>query len=247
MVTPSRLVPLSGTTNFRDLGGYVGHHGRFVQWRKLFRSDHLGALSSGDILMLSDLELARVADFRGSDERQQQACAMPNVTVHSLPIDPSVMHSMKDHLATGRHLNAEDTVRLMEKTYQAFVHHYSHRFAALFALLLESDRPLVFHCTAGKDRTGFAAAIILLSLGVPREVVIQDYLLTNDHYKMPDLGSSDMPSEALQVLWRVQETFLNASLKAVDTDFGSFQNYLVQQLRVGPREQERLAELYLQA
>jgi protein-tyrosine phosphatase len=57
MITPSRLVPLSGTTNFRDLGGYVGHHGRFVQWRKLFRSDHLGALSSGDILMLSDLLL----------------------------------------------------------------------------------------------------------------------------------------------------------------------------------------------
>ena len=127
------------------------------------------------------------------------------------------------------------------------MHHHSHRFAALFALLLESDRPLVFHCTAGKDRTGFAAAIILLSLGVPREVVMQDYLLTNDHYKMPELGSSELPSEALQVLYLVQKTFLNASLKAVDTDFGGFQNYLVQQLRVGPREQERLAELYLQA
>jgi len=84
MINPSRLVPLSGTTNFRDLGGYVGHNGRSVQWRKLFRSDHLGALTSKDILLLSDLGLARVADFRGSDERQQQACAMPGLTVHSL-------------------------------------------------------------------------------------------------------------------------------------------------------------------
>jgi protein-tyrosine phosphatase len=247
MTTPSRLVPLSGTTNFRDLGGYVGHDGRLVQWRKLFRSDHLGALSPGDILSLSDIGLARVADFRGADERQQQACAMPGLTVHSLPIDPSVVQSMKAHLAKGRDLNAEDTVRLMAQTYRAFVHDHSHRFASLFALLLESDSPLVFHCTAGKDRTGFAAAMILLSLGVSRDVVMQDYLLTNAHYKMPDPGASDLPLEALQVLWRVQQAFLDASLQAVDTDFAGIQNYLVQQLHVGPREQERLAEMYLQA
>jgi protein-tyrosine phosphatase len=247
MITPSRLVPLSGTTNFRDLGGYVGHNGRLVQWRKLFRSDHLGALSPGDIVSLSDMGLARVADFRGTDERQQQACAMPGVTVHSLPIDPSVLQSMKAHLATGSQLNAQDTVRLMAQTYRAFVHDHSHRFAALFALLLEGDSPLVFHCTAGKDRTGFAAAMILLSLGVPRDVVMEDYLLTNAHYKMPDPGASDIPREALEVLWRVQATFLDASLQAVDTDFGGVQNYLLQQLHVGPREQERLAEMYLQA
>lgn len=247
MTTPSRLVPLSGTTNFRDLGGYVGHSGRLVQWRKLFRSDHLGALSPGDIVSLSGLGLARVADFRGTDERQHQACAMPGVTVHSLPIDPSVIQSMKAHLATGSQLNAQDTVRLMAQTYRAFVHDHSHRFAALFALLLESDSPLVFHCTAGKDRTGFAAAMILLSLGVPRDVVMQDYLLTSAHYKMPDPGESDIPRAALEVLWRVQTTFLDASLDAVDTDFGGIQNYLLQQMRVGPREQQRLAELYLQA
>lgn len=247
MTTPSRLVPLSGTTNFRDVGGYVGHHGRLVKWRKLFRSDHLGALTSGDIVMLSDLGLARVADFRGTDERQQHACAMPGVTVHSLPIDPSVVQSMKAHLATESQLNAQDTVRLMEQTYRAFVHDHSHRFAALFALLLESDSPLVFHCTAGKDRTGFAAAIVLLSLGASRDLVMQDYLLTNAHYKMQDPGASDIPREALEVVWRVQTTFLDASLKDVDTDFGGVQNYLLQQLRVGPPEQERLAELYLQA
>ena len=101
MTTPSRLVPLSGTTNFRDLGGYVGHDGRLVQWRKLFRSDHLGALTSDDIVMLSDLGLARVADFRGADERQQQACAMPSLTVDSLPIDPSVVQSMKASSGPG--------------------------------------------------------------------------------------------------------------------------------------------------
>ncbi len=246
MTTPSRLIQLSGSTNFRDLGGYVGYNGRVVHWRKLFRSDHLGGLTADDVAVLSGLGLSRVADFRGPLEREEQVCAMPGAVVHSLPIDPTVVQGMKDLLAAGRHLTAQETVRLMEHTYHAFVHHNADRFAALFALVLESDRPLVFHCTAGKDRTGFAAAMILLALGVPRDVVMQDYLLTNTHYRMPDVTSSELPREALQVLWRVQEEFLNAALKAVDADFGGVQHYLVNKLRVGPREQARLAELYLQ-
>lgn len=245
MPNPSRLVPLSGTTNFRDLGGYSGRDGRVVQWRKLFRSDHLGALSTEDIVVLSGLGLSRAADFRGRAEREEQVCAMPGMAVHSLPIDPTVVQGMKDFLAAGRDLSAQDTVQLMEHTYHAFVHHNADRFAALFGLLLESDKPLVFHCTAGKDRTGFAAAMILLALGVSREVVMQDYLLTNTHYQMPNPGTSALPREALQVLWRVQEEFLNAALKAVDADFGGVQPYLVNKLNVGPREQARLAELYL--
>jgi protein-tyrosine phosphatase len=246
MPTPSRLVPLSGTSNFRDLGGYAGRDGRAVQWRKLFRSDHLGALSPDDVAVLSGLGLSRVADFRGPVEREEQVCAMPGVVVHSLAIEPSVVQGMKDLLAAGRDLTAQDTVRLMEHTYHAFVHHNADRFAALFALLLASDKPLVFHCTAGKDRTGFAAAMILLALGVPRDVVMQDYLLTNTHYQMPNPAASELPREALRVLWRVQEEFLNAALHAVDADFGGVQQYLVNQLHVGPREQARLAELYLQ-
>ena len=246
MPTPSRLVPLSGTSNFRDLGGYAGRDGRVLHWRKLFRSDHLGALSSDDIAVLSGLGLSRVADFRGPVEREEQVCAMPGVAVHSLAIEPSVVQGMKDLMAAGGNLTAQDTVRLMEHTYHAFVHHNADRFAALFALMLETDKPLVVHCTAGKDRTGFAAAMILLALGVPREVVMQDYLLTNAHYQMPNPAASELPREALQVLWRVQEEFLNAALKAVDADFGGPQQYLVNQLGVGPREQTRLAELYLQ-
>ena len=246
MPAPSRLITLSGATNFRDLGGYVGRDGRPVQWRKLFRSDHLGTLTPQDIAVLSGLRLSRVADFRGADERAEQMCAMPGVAVHSLPIDPTIVQAMKDLMTAGRHLTAQETVRLMEHTYHAFVHHNADRFAALFAMLLESDDPLVFHCTAGKDRTGFAAAMILLALGVPRDVVMQDYLLTNSHYRMPDPTGSVLPREALQVLWRVQEEFLNAALKAVDADVGGIQPYLTNKLRVGPREQARLADLYLQ-
>ena len=246
MPAPSRLITLSGATNFRDLGGYVGRDGRPVQWRKLFRSDHLGTLTPQDIAVLSGLRLSRVADFRGADERAEQMCAMPGVAVHSLPIDPTVVQAMKDLMTAGRHLTAQETVRLMEHTYHAFVHHNADRFAALFAMLLESDDPLVFHCTAGKDRTGFAAALILLALGVPRDVVMHDYLLTNDLLSMEGAPHSVVPADVIRVLWRVQEEFLHAALDAVDADHGGVDAYLTQQIGISAAGRRRLADLYLQ-
>ncbi len=244
---PTRSLNLTGASNFRDLGGYAGQGGRLVRWRRLFRSDHLAALTPDDVAQLSSLGLARVCDFRGDAERAPLACALPGVVVHSLPIEPTVVQRMSELLAAGHQLTAQDTVRLMQQTYRAFVHDNAPRFAELFGLLLDNDAPLVFHCTAGKDRTGFAAALILLALGVPRAVVMQDYLLTNELYRMPSATSGLVSQEVLDVLWRVQEDFLDAALHALEADFGGVQPYLQQALGLGRTEQERLVALYLQA
>ena len=246
MADPTRSLSLAGATNFRDLGGYAGHDGRLVRWRRIFRSDHLGALTAEDRDALVALGLTRVCDFRGNDERLLHPCALPGVQVHSLAVEPSVVQGMQDLLAAGRTLSAADTVRLMEDTYRNFVHRNGDRFGRLFAHLLESDAPLVFHCTAGKDRTGFAAALILLALGVPRDVVMQDYLLTNDLFRMPDTRASVHSQEVLQVLWRVQQVFLDAALQTVDKEYGGLHAYLAKALDVGPRERQRLAQMYLQ-
>lgn len=242
----SRSLNLTGATNFRDLGGYVGQDGRVVRWRRLFRSDHLAALTPTDLAQLERLGLTRVCDFRGEAERAPLACILPGVAVHSLAIEPTVLQRMKEILDAGQSLTAHDTVVLMQQTYRAFVVDNSHRFAGLFAHLLESDAPLVFHCTAGKDRTGFAAALILLALGVPRAVVMQDYLLTNQLFRMPRPSSELASREVLDVLWRVQEDFLEAAFAAVDKDFGGITVYLQQALGVGAREQKRLVSLYLE-
>jgi protein-tyrosine phosphatase len=246
MQIPARSLNLSGATNFRDLGGYAGRGGRLVRWRRLFRSDHLAALTPDDIALLSPLGLVRVCDFRGAAERAPLACALPGVVVHSLAIEPAVVQRIKDLLESGHALTAPETVRLMQQTYRAFVHDNAGRFAELFGHLLESDAPLVFHCTAGKDRTGFAAALVLLALGVPRAVVMQDYLLTNELFRMPPVNPGRAPPEVLAVLWRVQEDFLDAALHAVEADFGGVPRYLERALGVGPAELERLATLYLQ-
>lgn len=241
-----RSIPLSGASNFRDLGGYAGTGGRPVRWRRLFRSDHLAALTPHDAETLQSLGLSRAFDFRGERERSAVPYTLAGVAQHALPIEPTVVQRLQELVEAGRTVTPEHTVELMQDTYRAFVHDNAARFASLFEHLLDSDAPLVFHCTAGKDRTGFAAAMILLALGVPRQVVMQDYLLTNQLYRMPPAVARRAPREVLKVLWRVQQEFLDAALHAVDQDYGGVDQYLARELGVAAPERRRLAELYLQ-
>ncbi|MDR6213990.1 protein-tyrosine phosphatase [Paracidovorax wautersii] len=242
----TRSLKLSGASNFRDLGGYVGLDGRPVRWRRIFRSDHLAALTPQDTALLASLQLSRAFDFRGAAERTALAYTLPDVAYHALSIEPTVVQRAKDMALAGQQISAAIAVELMQDTYRAFVNDNTEQFATLFAHLLADDAPLVFHCTAGKDRTGFAAALILSALGVPRDVVMQDYLLTNTLYLRPAGLAGHTPEEVLNVLWRVQEEFLEAALHAVDHDHGGMQRYLAERLRVGPAELRRLAALYLQ-
>ncbi len=242
----SRSLPLTGASNFRDLGGYAGLDGRVVRWRQIFRSDHLAALTQQDMRVLTGLGLGRAVDFRGQAESTALAYELPDVRYHALPIEPTVVQRAKEMVLAGRQMTAPIAVQLMQETYRAFVSDNTQQFAGLFGQLLADDTPLVFHCTAGKDRTGFAAALILLALGVPREVVMQDYLLTNGLYRRPVSLASSAPDEVLNVIWRVQEDFLQAALQAVDHDHGGVLRYLAQRLGVDETARRRLAELYLQ-
>jgi protein-tyrosine phosphatase len=246
MQLPTRHMVLDGSTNFRDLGGYAGRDGRPVRWRRLYRSDHLGALTPQDLSTLSALGLARVCDFRGVHERSAHPCALPGVAVHALSIEPTVVQGMQSLLAEGKELTPALTAELMRQTYRDFVHDNSPRFAELFDHLLQDDAPLVFHCTAGKDRTGFAAALILSALGVPLPVVMQDYLMTNDFYRQPQAASGFASQEVLDVLWKVQADFLEAALQTVQTDHGGVDRYLERSLGLDLARRRRLEQLYLE-
>ena len=241
-----RNISLVGASNFRDLGGYAAQDGRQVRWRRLFRSDHLAGLSPQDAQALAALGLARAVDLRGHDESSAQAYQLPSVRYHALPIEPTVVRRARELAASGQALTAPMAERLMHDTYRAFVADNAPQFAALFEHLLAEDTPLVFHCTAGKDRTGFAAALILLALGVPEEVVMQDYLLTNRLYQRPGMVAGTAPEEVLQIIWQVQPGFLRTALDVVEQDHGGLERYLGQRLGLGAAARARLAELYLQ-
>ncbi|RYF38640.1 MAG: tyrosine-protein phosphatase, partial [Comamonadaceae bacterium] len=228
------------------MGLYAGAGGRRMRQRRLFRSDHLGTLQDQDIAALSALGIGRVLDLRGVTERSTAVCALPGVQVHSLAIEPTIVQVLSELAAAGHTITADDVVAHMQDTYRGFVRQNTHRFAELFGHLLEADAPVVFHCTAGKDRTGFAAALIQRALGVSQEDVLHDYLLTNERLKPPAAARHGLAPEVARVLWRVQPEFLQASFDALEQAYGGLQGYLREGLQLRAPELERLHALYLE-
>ena len=241
----SRPIALEGASNFRDLGGYQGQDGRHLQWRKLYRSAHLAHLTQDDLNQLKALGVSRSADFRGLGESAHLAYHWPQLSRHALTVEPTVVQRAQSMIEKGQELTAGDTVELMHDTYRSFVNVYGNRFAQFLALLQLSDAPLVFHCTAGKDRTGWAAALLLTALGVDEEQIMEDYLLTNQLFKRPVSIFGNMSEEVLDALWRVQPSYLMASVDIVRAQHGSVDKYLTEALGVDQAARDRLAQLYL--
>lgn len=247
---PSRHIALPGTTNFRDLGGYAGHQCRSVRWRTLFRSDHLAGLTPEGLGTLKTLGVQRSADFRGHHERTVDAYAWDGLHTHTLTVEPTVVQKAIAMLHAGGSLSEPETVALMQETYRCFVRDNASQFALLFRLLLEDDRPTVFHCTAGKDRTGWAAALILEALGVARADIEHDYLLTNQYYQRPAAMATRaalaVPQAVLHVLWRVQLEFLHSAYEMVDREYGGMACYLREVMQLDDATQAELRARYLQ-
>jgi len=245
--SPDRHLNLAGASNFRDLGGYPTADGRTVRWRQIFRSNHLGHLTDGDVAVLRELGVRSAFDFRGTEERTAALCGMPEISVHSLPVEPTVVAALRAIMAAGTPLSTDHAVEVMRGSYSGYVQNNTPHFRTLFAHLLEEDRaPLVIHCTAGKDRTGFACALILHTLGVSEDIISEDYLLTNRFYRRDPNHSSDLPDDIKQVLGSVQTSFLAAAFEAINADYGDLETYLRDGLGLGNAERAHLEARYLQ-
>ena len=244
--SPARHLNLSGASNFRDLGGYPTSDGRIVRWRQIFRSNHLGHLTDDDVAVLRELGVRSAFDFRGAEERTAAMCGMPEISVHSLPVEPTVVAALRAIAASGTPLSTDHAVEVMRGSYSGYVQNNTQHFRTLFAHLLEDRAPLVIHCTAGKDRTGFACALILHTLGVPEDIISEDYLLTNRFYRRDPNHSIDLPDDIRQVLGSVQASFLAAAFEAIDADYGDLESYLRDGLGLGKAERTDLEARYLQ-
>src|ERR1700748_626609 len=122
---------LQGASNFRDLGGYATADGRTVRWRQIFRSNHLGHLSEADIGVVRELGVKHAFDFRGTNERTAAACAVKEITVHSLPIEPTVVAALRAKLQ-ARALSSAVAMEIMRDSYRGYVRTNTHSFRELF-------------------------------------------------------------------------------------------------------------------
>jgi protein-tyrosine phosphatase len=170
-VTVDRVIALEGAVNFRDLGGYETLDGHRTRWRVLFRADGLGELTETDLATMRQLGIRTVVDLRSGQELEQSRFnveAHP-VTFHHYPFIKALPNAKDFERAPG-FLSTQYTEMLDIATPQIV--------AALTALAAPDACPAVFHCTAGKDRTGLLSALVLSLLGVPEETVVADYALS---------------------------------------------------------------------
>jgi protein-tyrosine phosphatase len=149
-------------------------------------------------------------------------------------------------VAQGIVPTTEETVDLMRETYRDFVNRNADTYGRFLKHLLAQPTPQVFHCTAGKDRTGFAAALLLSALGVDRATIEHDYLLTNQLYRRDARLEGRGHPHVMKVLWQVQPEFLHAAFEAVDAQHGGMSDYLHGAIGLTPQELTELQRMLLE-
>ena len=236
------VVPLQGGSNFRDLGGYRTAQGRTVRRGSVFRSAHLGTLTDADRLSIGRLGVRTVVDLRGVNEAAETPHRVEGLgcRIVGAHIEPGVGEKIRGAVADG---SATPFVMMgfLTDHYRDYPRRCAPGFRTLFAALSDDDqRPLVFHCTAGKDRTGFASALLLTLLGVSWETVMEDYLRTNDLWtghigRYPEL---DIDTRAAIV--EARTPYLEAAFDVVRADHGSPEAFAEKALGLNAKLRDRL-------
>lgn len=224
---PSRLLPLQGAYNVRDLGGYPTAQGTQIKWRKVLRSGDLHNLTDSDLAYLNQISIKTYIDFRDIEE----VSIAPDKTPHSLE------HKFELPISAGSILDIDKTATEQAPTIlvdmnKVFVRDCQQTYKDFFQILQKDPySPLLFHCSAGKDRTGFGAALLLSALGVDRALVMHDYLLTN-RYLVGKYDAAVAANPVLAPLVAAEEVYLQAALDVIDNEFGGMEKYLTENLDV---------------
>ncbi len=251
MTTPPdqlpHAVPLAGASNLRDLGGYQVLDGRRVRFGRVYRSATLANLTATDVAAVAALGLRTVCDLRGEEEAAHRPSRLPAGAERvALPIEPTVGASLAD-LMRREQATGEDVVDLLRQAYLDYVTTYLHRYRAMFELLLQPERQaLLFHCSAGKDRTGIGAALILTALGASRQTIMDDYVATDRLWRRDFPMPPGSPKPLTDALYGTHPALLEAALEAAVAPHGDVGVLLEQGLGLGGDRLERLRDLLLE-
>jgi protein-tyrosine phosphatase len=251
-----RLLPMDGAYNTRELGGYRTADGKSVKWGVLFRSDKLSDISENDQKYLQSLGIKRIVDFRSEGEKTEDPNIIPEgINYVETPINvDGAMRSKIEAVLKGE-TNKEVKSFLVDAN-KEFVTNYTAVYEDFLRGLIDEDGPTLFHCTAGKDRAGFAAAITLIALGVSREDVIKDYMKTNvftkdridemiDKIKLMSLYQAD--AEILRPLIGVEQIYIETAFKNAEEKYGSLENFIREGLNISDEEIKMLRNKFVES
>jgi len=220
-----RLIPLEGCLNFRDLGGYPTADGRRVRWRRMFRSDGLQALTPGDVACLrDDIGLTTVVDLRSTGELRADGggpLRETNITHHHLPLFDG--EAIRTEAAPA-------SITLADR-YWLLAEYAKEKIARVLTTLASSEGPAVYHCAAGKDRTGVVSAVVLGIVGVPTEIIVADYAATQENLdaiierlmatKSYESVLSNLPPDTLHA----EAETMAAFLERIQAEYGGMHGY----------------------
>lgn len=243
-----RVIALDGAQNFRDVGGYRTRDGRVVRSGVLYRSGTLGQLTSAGQARFVSLRPVAIVDLRTIDERSRDTDAVwlrgrPGYWTRDYQISQG---DMAKAFGDSSQLSADGMRAMMVQAYRTMAKEQAPSYRVLFARLLDAKGPVVLNCTAGKDRTGIGAALVLTALGVPYETVRRDFLASNTAIDPATLQRTisgplaALPPHIVAPLLGVEGPYLDAAFDQFRRDYGSAEGFLNRELGVGPREIARL-------
>jgi protein-tyrosine phosphatase len=248
----NRLFKFDGIVNFRDFGGYATQDGRTVRAGRLYRSAHFADASDADMARLEALNVKRVFDFRQATERTISPSKWPSGARVQFRVDEEGAVAPPAGAPAQFQFTADASRRVMQWSYRRFATETSfvNLYRALFDALADEGGPIVVHCTAGKDRTGIACALVLHSLGVDRDTIVSDYILTNAsvdparrralvRLHMEQELNRQVSDEEIEPLIGVEAGYLAAALEAIE-EKGGLDSFLSDTLGVTPQKRERL-------
>jgi protein tyrosine/serine phosphatase len=251
----SEPIVLEGVVNFRDFGGHAAAGGR-VKTGRLFRSGHHGEATDADLARLNSIDWALVADLRRASERTRDPARRPAsfrgvLLEHEGPPEAAVA----PHLAflAVPDISAAVIVERMTEGYRGYPFDptYVTLYRRFFAALAEADGAVLVNCHAGKDRTGVLAALTLAALGVGRDEILEDYLLTNTHNRVeariPGLAANflrdhgkPVSEDLLRQVMRAEPQYLEAAFATIESRHGATEAYLNEVLGVTPQVRAKL-------
>ncbi|MDB4850593.1 tyrosine-protein phosphatase [Gammaproteobacteria bacterium] len=251
-----RLLPMDGAHNTRELGGYKTTDGKSVKWGMLFRSDKLSDISEADQKYLQALGIKKIVDFRSEEEKIEDPDIIPTgISYVEMPISvDGAMRSKIEAVLKGE--TDKEVESFLIDANREFVTNYTNVYENFLRGLIDEDAPTLFHCTAGKDRAGFAAAISLIALGVSREDVIEDYMKTNaftedrieeilSQIKLMSLYQAD--AEILRPLIGVEQIYIETAFETAEEEYGSLENFIRDGLNISDEDIQKLRNKFLES
>lgn len=246
IIAGTRRLPLQGSLNFRDLGGYVTEDGRQMKWGKVFRGDAQDRMTDEDVAYMNSIGFKLICDLRGEHEALERPGKLAFTRLH-VPIHDELVngHIIRQRLENGDTTGLDEI--MMRGSYQRILDQFPHVFASVLEEIAKPESlPLAFHCTAGKDRTGLTAAMLLTLLGVPRETIVADYDLTNGYvepflkWMRERVESNGIDFEPIKAIFSAPVTLLLHAYDYLDKRYGGMMPYLREHVGIDEATQEKL-------